>query len=85
MVARLHARGGLGPHMGDDRRLRGRRRAPGAAHHAGPGGSSPAMYDPVWLPDGASLLVRDDVVPLDGSTPRKLPWAGEHGGGRVLA
>jgi dipeptidyl aminopeptidase/acylaminoacyl peptidase len=46
----------------------------------GGGGFQPGMFDPVWLPDGASLLVRSDVVPLDGSTPRKLPWAGEHGG-----
>jgi len=45
-----------------------------------PGMMAPGDYDPVWLPDGASLLVRGDVVPLDGSTPRKLPWADEHGG-----
>ena len=29
---------------------------------------------PMWLPDGASLLVKGGVVvPLDGSTPWKLP------------
>ena len=31
-------------------------------------------YDPVWSPDGTSLLVPHGVViPVDGSTPRKLP------------
>jgi Tol biopolymer transport system component len=32
-------------------------------------------YDPVWLPDGESLVVPDVVVPIDGSTPYKLPLA----------
>ena len=32
-------------------------------------------YDPVWLPDGESLLVPDVVVPIDGSTPYKFPLA----------
>jgi Tol biopolymer transport system component len=32
-------------------------------------------YDPIWLPDGESLLVQDVlVVPVDGSTPHNL-WA----------
>jgi Tol biopolymer transport system component len=31
-------------------------------------------YDPVWLPDGESLLVPHGVeIPLDGTTPRRLP------------
>jgi Tol biopolymer transport system component len=29
--------------------------------------------DPVWSPDGASLLVKDVEIPIDGSTPRRLP------------
>jgi Tol biopolymer transport system component len=38
-------------------------------------------HDPVWLPDGASLMVPYGVeIPLDGSTPRKLPWADAHEG-----
>jgi hypothetical protein len=38
-------------------------------------------YDPVWLPDGESLMVPYGVeIPLDGSTPRKLPWANRHEG-----
>ena len=37
--------------------------------------------DPVWLPDGESLMVPFGVeIPLDGSTPRKLPWADQHEG-----
>ena len=41
-----------------------------------PGMMAPGDHDPVWLPDGASLMVPDGVeIPLDGSTPRKLPWA----------
>ena len=32
-------------------------------------------YDPMWLPDGQSLLVQDVVVPVDGSTPHNLPLA----------
>jgi Tol biopolymer transport system component len=31
--------------------------------------------DPVWLPAGQSLLVNDVVVPIDGSTPYRLPLA----------
>lgn len=33
-------------------------------------------YDPVWFPDGESLLVPDVVIPIDGSTPYKPPLAG---------
>ena len=46
-----------------------------------PGMMAPGDYDPVWLPDGASLMVPYGVeIPLDGSTPRKLPWADAHEG-----
>jgi Tol biopolymer transport system component len=41
-----------------------------------PGMMAGGDYDPVWLPDGESLMVPYGVeIPLDGSTPRKLPWA----------
>ena len=30
--------------------------------------------DPVWSPDGQSLLLGTFEIPLDGSTPRPLPW-----------
>jgi Tol biopolymer transport system component len=34
-------------------------------------------YDPMWLPDGESLLVQDEwVVPVDGSAPYRLPGVG---------
>ena len=34
----------------------------------------PGDVDPVWSPDGASLLVPRGVeIPVDGSTPRQLP------------
>ena len=46
-----------------------------------PGIMAGGDYDPVWLPDGASLMVPYGVeIPLDGSTPRKLPWADQHEG-----
>jgi Tol biopolymer transport system component len=46
-----------------------------------PGMMAPGDYDPVWLPDGATLMVPYGVeIPLDGSTPRKLPWADQHEG-----
>jgi Tol biopolymer transport system component len=46
-----------------------------------PGMMAPGDYDPVWLPDGAALMVPHGVeIPLDGSTPRKLPWADGHEG-----
>ncbi len=40
-----------------------------------PGGlMAPGDFDPVWSPDGASLLVPHGLeIPLDGSTPRQLP------------
>jgi len=39
-----------------------------------PGMMAPGDFDPVWLPDGESLLVPRGVeVPLDGSAPRRLP------------
>jgi Tol biopolymer transport system component len=35
---------------------------------------APGDFDPVWSRDGASLLVPDGVeLPIDGSSPRKLP------------
>ena len=35
---------------------------------------APGYFDPVWSPDGASLLVPRGVeIPIDGSTPRRLP------------
>jgi Tol biopolymer transport system component len=30
--------------------------------------------DPVWSPDGRSLLLGNFEIPLDGSRPRPLPW-----------
>ncbi|MDQ4006333.1 MAG: hypothetical protein M3135_08560, partial [Actinomycetota bacterium] len=33
-------------------------------------------YDPVWLPDGQSLMVPNVVVPIDGSTPYHLQFDG---------
>ena len=39
-----------------------------------PDGAAPGDVDPVWSPDGASLLVPGGVeIPVDGSTPRQLP------------
>jgi Tol biopolymer transport system component len=42
-----------------------------------PGGGvfEPGKIDPVWSPDGRSLLLGRGEIPLDGSTPRPLPWA----------
>ncbi len=40
-----------------------------------PGMLSAGDRDPMWLPDGESLLVDDVVVPIDGSAPSKLPLA----------
>jgi Tol biopolymer transport system component len=46
-----------------------------------PGMMAGGDFDPVWLPDGASLMVPYGVeIPLDGSTPRKLPWADQQEG-----
>jgi len=43
-----------------------------------PGLMGAGDYDPVWSADGASLMVPNGVeIPLDGSTPRKLPWAAD--------
>jgi Tol biopolymer transport system component len=43
-----------------------------------PGLMASGDYDPVWSADGASLMVPHGVeIPLDGSTPRKLPWAAD--------
>ena len=39
-----------------------------------PGWTASGDFDPVWSPDGASLLVPGGVeIPVDGSTPRQLP------------
>jgi Tol biopolymer transport system component len=49
-----------------------------------PGMLEAGDHDPMWLPDGESLLVhRDVVVPIDGSTPYKLPVAGRRLGWSV--
>jgi Tol biopolymer transport system component len=46
-----------------------------------PGMMAPGDFDPVWSRDGTSLMVPYGVeIPLDGSTPRKLPWADAHEG-----
>jgi Tol biopolymer transport system component len=40
-----------------------------------PPGSEPAnLGELIWTPDGASLIVDQLEVPLDGSTPRELPF-----------
>jgi Tol biopolymer transport system component len=40
-----------------------------------PGMGSPGDHDPMWQPDGESLLIPNAVeIPLDGSSPRRLPW-----------
>ncbi len=42
-----------------------------------PGMVASGDYDPVWLPDGKSVLVPNAVeIPLDGSSARQLPWNG---------
>lgn len=39
-----------------------------------PGVMEPGDFDPVWSPDGASLMVPGGVeIPVDGSAPRVLP------------
>jgi hypothetical protein len=44
-----------------------------------PPGWAPYVPDggPVWAPDGASLIVSELEVPLDGGTPREIPFHGE--------
>lgn len=42
-----------------------------------PGWEPPGDYDPVWAPDGTSLIVADTEVPLDGSAPQQHQWGGE--------
>jgi Tol biopolymer transport system component len=37
--------------------------------------------DPVWSPDGRSLLLGNFEIPLDGSRPRPLPWTDRYSGG----
>lgn len=34
-------------------------------------------HDPVWAPDGTSLIVADTEVPLDGGAPQQLGWGGD--------
>lgn len=38
-----------------------------------PGMTAGGDHDPVWMPDGTSLMVPNVEVPLDGGTPRPLP------------
>ena len=40
-----------------------------------PGWRPAGDHDPVWLPDGKSLLLQGLVIAVDGSTPYKLPSA----------
>jgi Tol biopolymer transport system component len=45
-----------------------------------PGMMAPGDFDPVWSPDGGSLLVPNGVqIPLDGRTPAQLPMADPSG------
>ncbi len=39
-----------------------------------PGWDPSSERDPIWTPDGASLLVNQLEVPLDGGTPGELPF-----------
>jgi Tol biopolymer transport system component len=42
-----------------------------------PGMMASGDNDPVWMPDGKSILVPNAVeIPLDGSPARQLPWQG---------
>jgi Tol biopolymer transport system component len=41
--------------------------------------------DPVWSPDGRSLLLGNFEIPLDGSTPRPLPWTDRDVAGWTLS
>ena len=34
-------------------------------------------HEPVWMPDGTSVWIDGWVLPVDGSTPRRLPFGGE--------
>jgi hypothetical protein len=38
-----------------------------------PGCALPGDFDPVWSPDGTSLVIAGCVVPVDGRTPGRLP------------
>lgn len=42
-----------------------------------PGWQPSGDYDPVWMPDGTSLMVNTVELPLDGGAPRHLPWGPE--------
>src|SRR5206468_552637 len=37
-----------------------------------PGCAAPGDFDPVWSPDGSSVVIVPCEVPVDGSTPRRL-------------
>lgn len=40
-----------------------------------PPGSTMGETDPMWSPDGGSILLQGGLaIPLDGGTPRLLPW-----------
>jgi Tol biopolymer transport system component len=38
-----------------------------------PGCKSPGDFDPVWSPDGLTLVIAACVVPVDGRAPRRAP------------
>ena len=77
VVAGFHARRGVG-------RRRSRRSASTGSTALGrrssrcrPDGPGSGDHDPVWMPDGTSLMgSQRGTLPLDGSAPRQLPFAG---------
>ena len=74
MVARFHPGRHLGPPSGDTIGVYGLDGVRQALLTVPPGLMEPGDFDPVWSPDGASLLVPQGVeISLDGSAPRVLP------------
>ena len=43
-----------------------------------PGWEPSGQSAPIWTPDGASLIVSQLEVPLDGGTPREIPFHGAY-------